>query len=155
MPSLKNEPLFRLRKWNLRDLVVVGQIALSITLIISSVLVVRSLQHALTLNLGFRPEGAYSVAFDLRSQGYSDQRSLRFDAELLARTSVTTDLQANGLINTFPLNLAGIKSGFIGRADRPVPKPADRKTAITYNISPGYFKAAGTQLLSGQGCECS
>ncbi len=57
IPSLKTEPIStRFRRFTIRDLLVAGQIALSVILVISSVLVVRSLQHALTLNLGFNPE---------------------------------------------------------------------------------------------------
>jgi hypothetical protein len=64
VPSLKNEPLsLRFQKWSTRDLLVTGQIALSVVLVICSVLVVRSLQHALTLKLGFNPNNAVSVSF--------------------------------------------------------------------------------------------
>lgn len=49
IPSLKNEPLsHRFRRWSVRDVLVSGQIALSVLLVICSVLMVRSLQHALT-----------------------------------------------------------------------------------------------------------
>jgi putative ABC transport system permease protein len=54
IPSLKNEAASaKLRRWSVRDLVVAGQIALSVTLVICSALVVHRLQHALSLNLGF------------------------------------------------------------------------------------------------------
>ncbi|HEX4809298.1 MAG TPA: ABC transporter permease [Bryobacteraceae bacterium] len=151
VPSLKNEPLFnRSRRWTMRDLVVAGQVALSMTLVLCSVLMIRSLQHALTLNLGFQPAGAYSVAFDLSMQGYSVERSQRFDTDLLAKVSTIPGIESSGIINNLPLNLAGANSDFIGRADRPVPKPADRRVAMSYSISPGYLKAAGTKLLEGR-----
>jgi hypothetical protein len=58
---LKNEPVStRFRRWSARDILVTGQIALSVLLVVCSVLVVRSLQHALTLKLGFNPNGAVS-----------------------------------------------------------------------------------------------
>ena len=61
IPSLKNTPAIRFRTWGARDFIVTGQIALSVILVICSVLVVRSLQHALTLNLGFDPANAIVI----------------------------------------------------------------------------------------------
>ncbi len=151
IPSLQNEPVSRrLRKWNVRDLLVAGQIALSVILVISSVLVVRSLQHALTLNLGFNPNHAVSASFDLRLRGYSAERSRRFDADLLTKTSALPGIESVGIINVLPLHIDHENNELISRTDRPVPKPADRRAAIVYNISPGYLRAAGTRLLFGR-----
>lgn len=151
LPRLTNEPAFnRLRRLSIRDLLVAAQIALSVVLVISSVLVVRSLQHALTLNLGFNPEGAVSVSFDLRMKGYTGENSRRFDARLLAEVSALPGIESAGIINSLPLNLAGGDTEFIMRTDRPIPKPPERHVAFTYNISPGYLRAAETRLLLGR-----
>jgi predicted permease len=151
VPSLKNEPVsIRLRRWNVRDLLVTGQIALSVILVISSVLVVRSLQHALTLNLGFNPNDAVSISFDLRLKDYSDERSRHFDAELVRRVSTLPGIEATGIVSNLPLRVDHGNDNLVSRTDRPVPKPADRSVATIYNISPGYLKAAGTRLLYGR-----
>jgi predicted permease len=154
IPSLKNEPVStRLRRWSPRDLVVTGQIALSVTLVICSALVVRSLQHALTLNLGFNPNGATSVSFDLGLKGYTQERMRQFDADLLAKAEVLPGIESIGIINTLPLRMDGADSEFIWRAERPLPKPGERKVAMVYNVSPGYLRAAGTTLVSGRGID--
>ncbi len=154
IPSLKNEPVsVRLRRWNIRDLQVVGQIALSVILVISSVLVVRSLQHALTLNLGFNPNNAVSVSFDLRLKGYSGERSRRFDAELVRKVSALPGIESVGIINNMPLHIDHQNNNVVSRTDRPVPKPGERSGAVgavIYNISPGYLQAAETKLLLGR-----
>ncbi|MGI9073308.1 MAG: ADOP family duplicated permease [Bryobacteraceae bacterium] len=151
IPSLNNEPVsIRLRRWSVRDFLVAGQIALSVILVICSVLVIRSLQHALTLNLGFNPSDAVSVSFDLRMKGYSEEHSRRFDADLLEKASALPGLESVGIINTLPLHIDHENNSVISRADRPVPKPAERHAAVVYNISPGYLQAAGTTLLSGR-----
>jgi predicted permease len=87
IPSLRNEPAGRLRRWRLRDILVAAQIAISVVLAICSVLVIRSSQHALSLNLGVRPEGAVALSVDLNLQGYSNDRVHAFDAALLAAAS--------------------------------------------------------------------
>lgn len=151
VPSLKNEPVStHLRRWTVRDLLVAGQIALSIMLVISSVLVVRSLQHALSLNLGFNPNGAVSLSFDLGLQRYDAEQSKKFDANLLDKASAIPGLDAVGIVNTLPLRSGGDDSEFVSRVDRPVPPPAERRIGMVYNISPGYLRAAGTRLLAGR-----
>jgi predicted permease len=149
IPSLKNAPTNRLRRWSARDLIVTGQIALSVILVICSVLVLRSLQRALTLNLGFQPAHAVSASFDLRLQGYDNARSRTFDATLVARMAALPGIQAAGIINNFPLRI-GEDNSVVSRVDRPVPPPAERIGAVVYNITPGYLAAAGTRLRSGR-----
>jgi predicted permease len=150
IPSLKNEPVsIHFRRWSVRDFLVGGQIALSVILVICSVLVVRSLQHALTLNLGFNPERAVSVSFDLSLQRYSEERSRSFDAALVRKASLVPGFESAGIISNLPLRI-GENNEIISRTDRPVPKPSEWRAAIIYNISPGYLSAAGTKLLSGR-----
>ena len=151
IPSLKNEPASaRLRRWSVRDLVVAGQIALSVSLVISSALVVRSLQHALSLNLGFNPNSAASVSFDLGLKGYNQERIRQFHADLLAKAAILPGVEFTGIANTLPLRLDGTDGEFMWRAERPLPKPAERRVAMVYNVSPGYLRAAGTALLAGR-----
>jgi predicted permease len=150
IPSLKDEPtLIRYRRVSIRDVLVGAQIALSVILVISSVLVVRSLQHALTLNLGFNPNDAVSVSFDLRLQGYDEERSRRFVAAILQKSSALPGLKSVGIINNLPLRAEG-SNGIMSRVDRPIPPRSEWRSAIIYNISPGYLETAGTRLLSGR-----
>ncbi len=139
----------RIRRWGVRDLIVTGQIALSVILVICSVLVVRSLQHALTLNLGFVPDHAVSASFDLKLQGYDKVRSRTLDAALVAKAATLPGMQAVGIIDNFPLRI-GENNSVVSRTDRPVPPPSERRGAVIYNISPGYLPAAGTKLLLGR-----
>jgi predicted permease len=151
VPSLKNEPVStRFRRWSPRDFLVAGQIALSVMLVICSILVVRSLQHALTLQLGFNPHNAVSVSFDLTLDGYNDERVRNFQASLLAKTAALPGIQATGIVNNLPLRSGGLDSEFIWRDGTALPKPSERLVAMVYNISSGYLRAAGTALLSGR-----
>jgi len=150
MPSLKNEPAAgRLRRWSIRDILVAAQIAISVVLAICSVLMIRSEHHALSLKLGVQPEGAVAVAVNLNMQGYGIDRIRAFNTNLLARASAAPGIASAGLVNFLPLTLME-NNGTISRPDRPVPKPWERRSAIIYNISPGYFRAAGTRLLAGR-----
>jgi predicted permease len=153
IPALKNEAvLARLRRWSSRDVLVTGQIALSVVLVICSVLVVRSLQQALTLNLGFNPTHAVSVSFDLPMQGYTQERALAFERRLLETVSALPGLQASGIINNLPLRV-GISMDAVWIEGKPKPAPSAMKEAAIYNISRGYLAAAGTRLVQGREIE--
>lgn len=148
IPSLKLDvSADRLRRWSIRDAIVACQIALSVLLVICSMLVVRSLQHALTVNLGFNPDRAVSVSFDLNLQGYTPEQSRRFDANLLARASALPGLDALGIISNMPLR-TGEDNRVPSRVDQTI--TSGLQPANQYNISPGYLKAAGTRLLAGR-----
>lgn len=147
IPTIRQEA--RLRRWSIRDVLVAAQIAVSVVLAISSLLVVRSAQRALSLKLGLRPEGAAAVSFDLNMPGYGDDRVRAFDAELRRRASAIPGIDAFGITNVLPLQQWN-NNDIISRADRPVPAPGERRAAILYDISPRYLEAAGTALLAGR-----
>lgn len=150
IPSLKSEPESRrLRRWSLRDVLVAGQIALAVVLVICSVLVARGLQNASSVGLGFNPDGAVSLSFDLGLQKYSEERSRRFDAGLLAKAAALPGLDSVAIISNVPLRI-GENNDVISSADRPLPPFSERKSAIVYNVSSGYFRTAGTRLLAGR-----
>jgi predicted permease len=151
VPSLKNEPVStRFQRWSLRDILVTGQIALSVVLVICSVLVVRSLQNALTLNLGFQPENAVSISFDLGLKGYDGEHIRRLQTTLLQQVSALPGIESAGITNSLPLSTDGTDSEYLWPDGQPLPQPADRITAMLYNISDGYLKTAGTRLLAGR-----
>ncbi len=151
VPSLKSEPIsVRLRRFSPRDVLVVGQIALSLVLVICSALVVRSLQHVLSLNLGYNPDHAVSVSFDLRLKDYTPEKSRRFCATLLQKTAAIPGFEAVGITSNMPLRVDHGNNNIISRADRPVPKNSEMRVATLYSISPGYLRAMGTRLLSGR-----
>ena len=149
-PALKNEAVDdRLRRFQLRDLLVGAQVALSVVLIVGSVLVVRSLRHALSLNLGFEPRHAASVSYDLSLQGYDATRAREFQQRVLERVRSLPGIEAAGLINGLPLTLNINNSGILLEG-KPPANTADTPLAAMFRISPGYLRAAGTKLVAGR-----
>lgn len=150
VPALKSAAAHQpLRRLTTRDLLIVSQVALSVVLLISSVLVVRSLYNALKMNLGFNPEQAVSVSFDLGLQGYNEMRGREFQARMLAKASLLPGVQAAGLINNPPLRL-GENDKDISIPGRPRLPGTAPISARIFNISPGYLRAAGTRLIAGR-----
>jgi predicted permease len=150
VPALKNErSIERLRRWHIRDIVVTLQIAVSFVLLICSVLVVRSLQHAVDLNLGFQPDHAVSVSFDLGLQGYTEARGRAFQEAVLRKAAALPGVQAAGTASNLPLRL-GTNEASVSAAGKPIPAKSRLSVSSIYDISPGYLSAAGTRLLGGR-----
>jgi len=148
--AIRNDaPSDKLRRVNLRDLLVTAQIALSVVLLIGSVLVVRSLQHALSLHLGFEPQHAAVVSFDTGLQGYNEERTHEFQRRLLDKVRSMPGIESAGMIDGLPLTL-NISYSTIFIEGKPEARPGDTPQANMYNITPGYLRAAGTKLVAGR-----
>jgi predicted permease len=139
----------KLRRVNLRDVLVTAQIALSVVLLIGSVLVVRSLQHALSLHLGFEPTHAATVSFDTGLQGYDEHRTREFQRRLLDKVRSMPGIEAAGMIDGLPLTL-NISNNTIYIEGKPEPRAGDTPQANMYNITPGYLRAMQTKLVAGR-----
>ena len=149
--AMKNDaPSNQLRRLNAHDVLVTVQVALSVVLVIGSILAVRSLQRALSLNLGFQPGHAAVLSLDLAGQGYDEQRSREFQRRLLELVRAMPGIQAAGISSGLPLyptNQTGDAIYLQGRAER---RPAEVPGANVYAITPGYLHAMHTRLIAGR-----
>ncbi len=143
-------PSDKLRRLNARDLLVMVQVALSVVLLIGSILVVRSLRHALSLKLGFQPEHAAVLSLDLGSQGYDEQRSRQFQRRLLEKLRATPGIQIAAMSSGVPLTPTDTISDAIYLEGKPEPRPGDVPSANLYAITPGYLEAMHTRLIAGR-----
>lgn len=150
LPALKNEARsHRFRGWELRDVFVTGQIALSILLLVGSVLSIRSLQNALTVNVGFNPSNAASVSFDLGDQGYTDAQGAQFQRRVLERVQSLPGIESASLSNTIPLSL-DVSRTHLYAYGKPIPKRSDSLSAIFYFAGPDFFHTLQTRILEGR-----
>jgi predicted permease len=148
--ALKNEaPSARLRRWHLRDVLAAAQVALSVILLIGSVLVIRSLQHALSLNLGFNPRQAALVSFDLGIEGYSEERARAFQRQVLERVSAIPGITSAALANSLPLSL-NWNNNSIYVEGKPEPRAAQAPLASIFSGTPSYFKTMQTRFIAGR-----
>jgi predicted permease len=148
--AMRNDaPSEKLRRVNLRDLLVTAQIALSVVLLIGSVLVVRSLQHALSLRLGFEPQHAAVVSFDVGLQGYDEARTREFQRRLLDKVRSIPGIESAGMIDGLPLTL-NISNSAIHIEGKPEALPGDTPIANMYDATTGYLRAMQTRLIAGR-----
>jgi len=150
VPSLKNErPFTTMRRWELRDLLVLSQVALSTIVLLVAVLMARGLQAALNLPIGYQPEGAVSASFDLRFHGYDRQRGGEFQRRLLERLRSTPGIASAALINSIPLSI-DVSTNVVYVDGEPPPPASKVPRAIIYRPSDGYFTTIGTRIVEGR-----
>jgi macrolide transport system ATP-binding/permease protein len=136
------------RNW-LKSGLIVLQVALSLILLLGGGLMVRALQQANTLKLGFEPQGAAEVSFDLRLQGYESAARKEFQKQLLERLRNLPEVQAVGLTDLPPVDLHFSRTSVY--LEGQLPERNARVPSAMYNLaSPGYFQAIGTRLIEGR-----
>jgi predicted permease len=139
-----------LRRFSLRDLLLAGQIAICAVLVTSSLVAVRGLERSLHSSFGFRPDKAMLVDTDLTMAGYTDDKRPQMQRRMLDAAGAIPGVTAVGYIDHPPLGLGGGDSYVYSDTAtdfRPTNQIAD---AMNYNVSPGYFAAAGTTMLAGR-----
>lgn len=150
IPALKNEAASeKLRHWPLRDYMVATQVGLSALLLVCSVLVVKSLQKAFDAPIGYHPQGAVTVSYDLNILGYKEPQGREFHRRLLEKVRSIPGIESAALVDALPMSLNSSSSG-IYIEGQPKPKPADAPIAYRYTVSPDYFKTMKTRLLKGR-----
>jgi putative ABC transport system permease protein len=132
-----------------RNVLVVGQLALSMMLLAAAGLAVRSLQSINIINPGFDPEHQAVASVDLELQGYDRAAVMRFVEELRSRLRLLPGVQAVGFGQVIPLTLSAQQTGF--RPEGYVQPPDQPNPGAEYNIvDPGYFPAMGIRILRGR-----
>ena len=153
-PVLKGESA-RLGRWRwltLRNALVVGQISLSLALLVSSGLFVRSLSASRAIDPGFRPRPMLFSTMAPPAIGYGEQRTREFYERLLGRLRETPGVEAATLVRHLPLN--SLYGG--GAAQRVVvpgcaPAPGEDTLPVKFNVvGRGYFDTMGTPILRGR-----
>ncbi|HVU46278.1 MAG TPA: ABC transporter permease [Terracidiphilus sp.] len=139
-----------MRRFTLRDVLLVLQIAICAVLVTSSLVAVRGLVRSLHSDYGFQPQNAMLISSDLQMAGYKQNDSAQLQRRMLDAISALPGVTSVGYINQVPLGLGGGDSDVFTDATtdyRPTNSIAD---AMDYNVSPGYLTAAGTRLIAGR-----
>ncbi len=142
--------IFSGRRWALRDFLLAAQIALCCVTVTAAFVSLRGLRKTLTMDLGFKPRNAVVTKFELSQAGYSSEAADRFQRQLLERVSHIPGVQASGYANTTPLKGDLSSTGIFARETTDLRPSTAAFDAFIFDVSPGYFAAAGTARLAGR-----
>lgn len=153
MRSIKNSPVegAGLRRFAARDLLLGAQIVICTLLVTSSLVAVRSMQRLLTVPLGIEPKGATRVEQELSMIGINGNDALIKQKAMIDEVMKIPGVTAAGTVFFAPLAGGGMQGIPIYRPETPDKKLGNEAFSTrVYPVSPGYFAAAGTRLLSGR-----
>jgi predicted permease len=138
------------RRMTVRDLLLVVQISICALLVTSSLVALRGLVRSLHGNFGFEPRNAMLVNTTLSTAGYNGDNVPVMERRMIEGLEAIPGVKSVGLINFPPLSVA-VKNSNVFADNTTDLSPSNVAAApITYEISPEYFHAAGTALLSGR-----
>jgi hypothetical protein len=132
-------------------LLVVGQIALTLVLLVGTGLLIRSLVHLFTGSFGFEPQGVVVVHTELPAQRRSPDGVRAAFSDLDDRLTAVPGVEAASvMVGSMPFT-SNTDVGF-WRADRPRPAvPGEWPTAMSSAVGPDYFRTMRIPLLRGVG----
>jgi putative ABC transport system permease protein len=136
------------RRKLLRDVLVVGEIAISLALLVGAGLLLRSFARLRNENIGVQPKNVLTMSIDLPLAKYKTPAAQRqFVDQLLGQAQ-----QVPGVIftaATTALPLEGGSSGFVKVPENTNPALQNQLVEV-HAITPGYFQVFGIPLLEGK-----
>src|SRR5579871_357174 len=132
-----------------RSLLVVGEVALSVTLLVAAALLIQTLYRVHQEQLGFRPNGLITFRTPSSPARQRNTTQLRVFEDVLAeRLRAVPGVRNVAVVSQFPLTgQFNYPTEWIGHPDQAIGGMEVRL------ITPGYFETMGIPVLRGRGIE--
>jgi predicted permease len=132
-------------RFGLRRGLVVGQVALTLVLLIGALLFSQSFSNLLDVDIGFEREGL--LVADINRPGYPPDQRSALTRQVLDRLRATRGLDAVAQTAIVPLSGSGSNNSITIEG---APAPAD-PPIVNFNwVSPGFFATVGQPILAGR-----
>jgi predicted permease len=134
-----------------RNFLVAAQVAGSLILLVIAGLLVRSLQHAGTIQLGFQPDHVLNITVDPHQMGYDEKQEREFYRQLEARVRILPGVQSVSLAFGTPMgHLNIVNAGAVSIEGHPISVDQQAPTVFFNNVDPGYLATMRVPLLRGR-----
>ncbi len=138
------------RRWPLRDVLLAVQIALCCVTVTAAFVSLRGLNKAMTMNLGFDPNHAVVAKFLLSQAGYTPESAAPVQRQIMERMAQLPGVSSAAFANATPLSQDTSSMSIYTRQTTDLRASTKAFESFTYDVSPGYFRTAGTELLEGR-----
>jgi putative ABC transport system permease protein len=129
---------------------IVGEVALAITLLAGAGLMLRSVVRLLAVDPGFDPRGLTAARVALPAARYGEGKDqAAFYARLLDRLRAAPGVEAAALASHLPLGGMNAATDFAIEG-RPEPPPGRELNTNIRSVSPGYFETLRIPVLRGR-----
>jgi predicted permease len=135
---------------SMRDILLVAQVAICAVLVTASMVAVRGLIRSLHGNYGFRLDDTMLVDTDFSMAGYRPDRVPAMQKRMIETLAAIPGVESVGLSDNVQLGDGSSDTVLYADATSDL-RPANAASQpFVFNISPGYFHAAGVALLAGR-----
>jgi putative ABC transport system permease protein len=135
--------------WRTRSALVVAEVALALVLLVSSGLLLRSLQRLFAVEAGFDSTGPLTMQVQTSGHRYEDSRiRYRFFEQALEAVRHVPGVTAAGLTSQLPLS--GDLDEYGAHFEASPTEPAGSYGVFRYAVSPGYIETMHIPLRSGR-----
>jgi predicted permease len=133
-----------------RGILIAGQVALSLMLLVGAGLLLKSFARLQQVDLGFDPDQVLTARVTLPSARYEKpEQQVAFFERLTAEVRALPGVRSVGGIDWLPLS--GLRSATrFWLEDQPAPTPAERPGTDVRAVEPGYFRTMGIALRDGR-----
>ena len=135
------------RRWDLRKLLVAGQVAISLALLIGAGLFLRTLANLKNLDMGFEPRNVLLASLNPGLNGYGPERIGSFYEELLDRVQALPGVRSASVADS-PLLGNRWFDGLIVEGHRAPPNEAP--AVAVKAVSPRFFETMGIAIRLGR-----
>lgn len=134
----------------IRSVLVVGQVAVSLLVLICAGLFIQSAKNAEKMDFGFRTENLSMASMDPEAQGYDETRGRQFFKQLVDRARELPGVIDASVGSNTPLGFSNSIADvfFEGRAAGR--QEEERTTIFNTIVGQGYFQTMGTAVLRGR-----
>jgi predicted permease len=137
-------------RFNLRNGLVVAQIAFSLALVVGAGMFARSMDGAQQIDPGFETRNVLLASVNVGMRDYSRENGLQFFTRAAERIRALPGVGAASF--AFPLPLDAYGSTEVVVPEGYVPRRDNERLEIGFSVvGPDYFRAMGTELVSGRG----
>jgi predicted permease len=136
----------------LRASFLVSQIALSVVLLVVAGLLIRSIRHAQSIDIGFDARNVMTASIDLETRGYAPDRGRAFIQTLQDGLAAVPGVESVNLVEMVPLMLSNSTTVLLRDGDVPPAPGQPMPTPFVYvnGVSPGHFATLRIPLVSGR-----
>ena len=138
-------------RWNrVRSAFVVAQVALSLLLLVSAGLLIRSFDKLLRVDVGFKTERLLSLEYRLPRGKYKEPvTQWNFHRQVVERLQEVPGVQSASLVRGLPFSGNGATTSIVLPDREPPPKGMEPE--VMFNTAmPNYFETIGIPLLKGR-----
>jgi predicted permease len=140
------------RHGRLRSAFLIAQVSMSVLLLISAGLFIRSFRNARAIDTGFDAAGVMTASLDLDTRGYSAARGSELIRSLTSRLESAPEIAAVNAVDMVPVTLSSATTYLLRAGDA---APAEGQLPPTPQVyinavGPGHFRTLRIGMLGGR-----